>query len=126
MCEACEAFEFVPTVPVIEMDYGINVQYARDRVYVGASAWNLSTGAVYVFERDAAGGWRFETRLESGVPEGELDHFGDADEPSRGNGVLAWFATDDFDALVARVGDAGAQIIDGPLFNPNGRLSHLP
>ncbi len=44
-------------------------------------------------------------------------HLGDQADPSRGNGVLLWFVTDDFDGLLDRVAKAGAKIIDGPLFN---------
>lgn len=51
----------------------------------------------------------------------EHPHLGDEAEPSRGNGVLLWFATDDFDALVERVAKAKAKVLDGPLYNPNGR-----
>lgn len=51
----------------------------------------------------------------------EHPHLGDPDDPSRGNGVLLWFATDDFDALVARVEASAAIVLDGPLYNENGR-----
>ena len=52
-------------------------------------------------------------------------HLGDASNPSRGNGVLLWFATDDFDTLVARVEATKAQVLDGPLYNPNGRQQEI-
>ena len=55
----------------------------------------------------------------------EHPHLGDEANPSRGNGVLLWFATDDFDALVKRVGDAKAKVLDGPLYNPNGRQHEI-
>ena len=51
----------------------------------------------------------------------EHPHLGDESNPSRGNGVLLWFATDDLDALVARVEAAGTKVLDGPLFNPNAQ-----
>lgn len=51
----------------------------------------------------------------------EHEHLGDADDPSRGNGVLLWFATDDFDAMLGRLEATGAELIDGPLFNPNAQ-----
>lgn len=51
----------------------------------------------------------------------EHRHLGDESDASRGNGVLLWFATDDFDALVARVEAAKATVLEGPLYNPNGR-----
>ncbi len=49
----------------------------------------------------------------------EHPHLGDPDDPSRGNGVLLWFATDDFDAVVDRVERAHVDVLDGPLRNPN-------
>ncbi len=49
----------------------------------------------------------------------EHPHLGDPTDPSRGNGVLLWFATDDFDALLLRVESSGTEILDGPLVNPN-------
>lgn len=48
-------------------------------------------------------------------------HLGDQSDPSRGNGVLLWFKTDDFEAALERVKKTGAFILDGPLFNPNAR-----
>jgi len=51
----------------------------------------------------------------------EHQHLGNEADPSRGNGVLLWFATDDFDGLVERVEAAKAKVLDGPLYNPNGR-----
>lgn len=55
----------------------------------------------------------------------EHPHLGDESVPSRGNGVLLWFATDDLDALVQRVAVAGAKILDGPLYNPNARQHEI-
>lgn len=49
----------------------------------------------------------------------EHPHLGDPSDPSRGNGVLLWFATDDFGGIMARVEKTGAEIVDGPLVNPN-------
>jgi hypothetical protein len=49
----------------------------------------------------------------------EHEHLGDRNDPSRGNGVVLWFATDDFDAMLQRVVDSGATILEGPLVNPN-------
>jgi catechol 2,3-dioxygenase-like lactoylglutathione lyase family enzyme len=51
----------------------------------------------------------------------EHSHLGDPDEPSRGNGVLLWFATDDFDAVMGRVTETETDVLDGPLVNPNSR-----
>ena len=55
----------------------------------------------------------------------EHPHLGDETNPSRGNGALLWFATDDFDALLLRVKATGATVLDGPLFNPNARQNEV-
>jgi catechol 2,3-dioxygenase-like lactoylglutathione lyase family enzyme len=49
----------------------------------------------------------------------EHPHLGNPDDPSRGNGILLWFQTDDFDATLSRVTTHDATILDGPLLNPN-------
>jgi predicted enzyme related to lactoylglutathione lyase len=49
----------------------------------------------------------------------EHPHLGDVNDPSRGNGILVWFATDDFDDALRRAAEHGAAILDGPLDNPN-------
>jgi predicted enzyme related to lactoylglutathione lyase len=49
----------------------------------------------------------------------EHAYLGNQAEPSRGNGVLLWFATDDFDAVLRRVTENDATVLDGPLNNPN-------
>ncbi len=49
----------------------------------------------------------------------EHPHMGDPEIPSRGNGVLLWFATDAFDEVVNRVRQTGAEILEGPFTNPN-------
>lgn len=51
----------------------------------------------------------------------EHPHLGDPADPSRGNGVVMWFSTDDFAAQLARVEASGAEILDGPLFNENAQ-----
>lgn len=51
----------------------------------------------------------------------EHPHLGDQQDPSRGNGVLLWFHTDDFDAVLARVEASSTVILDGPLINDNAR-----
>jgi hypothetical protein len=48
-------------------------------------------------------------------------YLGDESHPSRGNGVLLWFATEDFDGLVARVVATKAKVLDGPLYDPKER-----
>ena len=52
-------------------------------------------------------------------------HLGNEQDMSRGNGILLWYTTDDFEALVARVKEAKAKILDGPLYNPNGRQEEI-
>ena len=47
----------------------------------------------------------------------EHPHLGDANDPSRGNGVLLWFSTDDFDAVERRVTDSATVVLQGPLRN---------
>jgi catechol 2,3-dioxygenase-like lactoylglutathione lyase family enzyme len=54
----------------------------------------------------------------------EHPHLGDPNLP-RGNGSLLWFLTDDFDPTVARARELDAEILDGPLFNPNARHHEL-
>lgn len=49
----------------------------------------------------------------------EHPHLGDPADPSRGNGILLWFATDDFETVMRRVEDSAAVVLDGPLTNPN-------
>jgi extradiol dioxygenase family protein len=51
----------------------------------------------------------------------EHPHLGDHDDPSRGNGVLLWFTTDDFDGVVERADRLGTEVLIGPLFNENAR-----
>jgi catechol 2,3-dioxygenase-like lactoylglutathione lyase family enzyme len=75
------------------------------------------------------GGPNYEMLLDGGkiatqLHQWEADehpHLGDPSDPSRGNGVLLWFSTDDFDTAVARVRDHDVTILDGPLLNPNSR-----
>jgi hypothetical protein len=52
-------------------------------------------------------------------------HMGSPTESSRGNGVLLWFATDDFDAIMQRVAGHDAVILDGPLLNANSGLREV-
>jgi catechol 2,3-dioxygenase-like lactoylglutathione lyase family enzyme len=49
----------------------------------------------------------------------EHPHMGREDVPSRGNGVLLWFETRDFDACVGRARALGAEILEEPHENPN-------
>ncbi|PCC66510.1 Catechol 2,3-dioxygenase [Nannocystis exedens] len=53
----------------------------------------------------------------------EVDHhhgpIGDPDARPRGNGVLLWFETDDFDAAVARAAGMRAEVVLAPHLNPD-------
>jgi catechol 2,3-dioxygenase-like lactoylglutathione lyase family enzyme len=49
----------------------------------------------------------------------EHPHLGNQHDPSRGNGIVLWFTTDDVDAILARVRTAEAEVLEGPLVNPN-------
>ena len=77
--------------------------------------------------RSGHGGDEYEMLMDGDVLVAQLHrwdahehpHLGDEADPSRGKGVLLWFATDDFDALVDRVGKSKATVLDGPLYNPN-------
>jgi predicted enzyme related to lactoylglutathione lyase len=51
----------------------------------------------------------------------EHQHLGERADPSRGNGVLLWFAVDDFDAAMERVTEAAAEILEGPFLNAGAR-----
>lgn len=55
----------------------------------------------------------------------EHPEMGDPDDPSRGNGILSWFSTDDVDAVVERARTTSADVIDGPLENPNSLLREI-
>lgn len=55
----------------------------------------------------------------------EHPHMGSPTESSRGNGVLLWFATDDFDAIMDRVSGNDATILEGPLLNANSGLCEV-
>lgn len=45
-------------------------------------------------------------------------HLGRPDAAARGNGMLLWFRTDDFDAAVLRVRQQAAQVLEGPGVDP--------
>ena len=83
--------------------------------------------------RSGHGGDEYEMLMDENEMVAQLHHWdahehprlGDATDPSRGNGVLLWFATDDFDALVARIEKSKAKVLDGPLYNPNGRQHEI-
>jgi hypothetical protein len=55
----------------------------------------------------------------------EHSHIGNREDPSRGNGVLLWFFTDDFSATMQRVSAHAAEVLDGPLENPNSHLHEV-
>lgn len=55
----------------------------------------------------------------------EHPHIGNPSLPSRGNGVLLWFQTDDFDAVCKRVTKQRAAVLEGPKVNPNANHREL-
>lgn len=73
------------------------------------------------------GGAEYEMLMSGADPVAQLHqweadehpHLGDRQDPSRGNGVLLWFAVEDFNAVVNRVEQTRTTILDGPLTNPN-------
>jgi len=77
--------------------------------------------------RSGHGGPRYEMLMDGDELVAQLHHWeadehpalGDPSDPSRGNGVLLWFLTDDFDAAEERVHRHDVPILDGPLLNPN-------
>lgn len=83
--------------------------------------------------RSAHGGEEYEMLMDGDVMVAQLHrweahehpHLGDESDASRGNGVLLWFATDDFDALLERVESAAATVLDGPLHNPNAQQREM-
>ena len=55
----------------------------------------------------------------------EHPNLGDRTNPSRGNGIVLWFFTDDFDAIVHRIADHAATVLEGPLDNPNSHMREV-
>ena len=55
----------------------------------------------------------------------EHPHLGDPDDDSRGNGVVLWFGTDEFDAIVASVEASGSTVLEGPFANPLSKLREV-
>lgn len=55
----------------------------------------------------------------------EHANLGDRTNPSRGNGIVLWFSVDDFDALVRRVTDHDATVLEGPMDNPNSHMREV-
>jgi len=46
-------------------------------------------------------------------------HLGDPGVTPYGNGVLLWFEVEDFPGAVARAQVLSAEVLEGPMFNPN-------
>ena len=55
----------------------------------------------------------------------EHAHLGDPADPSRGNGLLLWFVSDDFDGVVARAAEAGGGVLEGPRFNDSAHQHEI-
>lgn len=49
----------------------------------------------------------------------EHPHLGDPSDASRGNGIVLWFSTDNFDGVVRKVQESVTVVLDGPLLNPS-------
>ena len=94
-----------------------------------ASRWFCSVLGL----RSGHGGPEYEMLVDGDVLVAQLHqweadehpHLGDPHEPSRGNGVLLWFAVDDLDAVIAAAEAEGATVLDGPLLNPDARQWEL-
>src|SRR6476659_5708333 len=77
--------------------------------------------------RSDHGGPEYERLVYNGVLVMQLHRFevehhhdpiGDRDDRPYGNGVLLWFETDEFDEVVARAGELGAEVVMAPHRNP--------
>ncbi len=55
----------------------------------------------------------------------EHPYIGNPSLASRGNGVLLWFQTDDFDGVCKRVEAQKAKVLEGPKVNPNANHREL-
>jgi hypothetical protein len=55
----------------------------------------------------------------------EHAHLGDRTNPSRGNGALLWFATDDFDEVVRRAEAHDVEFLEGPHFNESAHQHEM-
>jgi len=52
-------------------------------------------------------------------------HLGRPDLRARGNGMLLWFETGDFEAAVLRVRQQAAQVLEGPTQDPDTRRREI-
>ena len=77
--------------------------------------------------KSAHGGPEYERLIHNGTLVLQLHRFevehhhgpiGNRDDKPYGNGVLLWFEVDDFDAVVTRAGEMGAEIVMPPHRNP--------
>ena len=55
----------------------------------------------------------------------EHAHIGEQAIPSRGNGILLWFSTDDFEATMSRATEHAAEVLEGPFLNPNSSCNEV-
>ncbi len=94
-----------------------------------ASSWFCSVVGL----RSGHGGLDYEMLMDGDMLVAQLHrwdahehpHLGSEADTSRGNGVLLWFVTDDFESSVARVQSAKATVLVGPRFNPNGKQHEI-
>jgi catechol 2,3-dioxygenase-like lactoylglutathione lyase family enzyme len=49
----------------------------------------------------------------------EHPHLGNPDIGSRGNGIVLWFQTDEFDQAISRIRTHGVEVLEEPKINPN-------
>lgn len=103
-----------------------NIHHAIDYVEINVGTAMAPTRAFY----EQAFGWEFTDygpdyagiRWTSG--EGEVGGLNAAKEGSRG-GVLVLLYSDDLDATVRNVADAGGEVVEGPYDFPGGRRFHF-
>ena len=55
----------------------------------------------------------------------EHAHMGDPAKRPYGNGVLLWFQVPDFAAAVERAGAIAAEVLEGPMTNPNANQREI-
>jgi predicted enzyme related to lactoylglutathione lyase len=103
-----------------------NIHHTIDYVELGVGSAMAETRAFY----EQAFGWQFNDygpeyagiRWTDG--EGEVGGLNAGRQPARG-GVLVLLYSDDLDATVEAVREAGGQVVEGPYDFPGGRRFHF-
>jgi catechol 2,3-dioxygenase-like lactoylglutathione lyase family enzyme len=81
--------------------------------------------------RSAHGGPEYDCLVAGDHVVLQLHHADPAEHPYLGgpagmaNGFALWYQTDEFDAALERARSVGAEIVDGPLVNPNAQHREL-